>query len=236
VTLPRLEGASERLDEPHHEIGTLERSLDHVAAVNRWFGGRRALLHHLSHHVSTGPVAILDVGTGSADLPLAITRWARRHGRAATITAVDVHPQIAGVASRRTTGEAAVRVAVADGLHLPFPEGAFDVALLSLTLHHFDGAGQLRILTELARVVRCRIIVGELHRTRLSYLGARLLAGTVWRADPLTRHDGPMSVLRAFRPEELQTLATKAGLRDVVVQRHPLFRLVLTARPARKAR
>lgn len=231
MTLPRLEGASERLDEPRHDVAALERSLDHVAAVNRWLGGRRALIRQLSRRLPDGPAAILDVGTGSADLPLAVARWARRRGRRATITAVDVHPQIAGVAARRTSGDPSIHVAVAEGLRLPFPDDAFDLGLLSLTLHHFDGTAQLRVVAELARVVRGWLFVGELHRTWPGYLGARLLAATVWRGDPLTRHDGPMSVLRAFRPEELRSLAEAAGLRDIAVHRHPLFRLVLTARP-----
>lgn len=231
MTLPRLEGAHERLDDPRHESAVLERSLAHVAAVNRWLGGRRALLQHVSPRLA-GHTSILDVGTGSADLPLAIARWAHRHGRAAEITAVDVHPQIAGVARRRADDDPTVHVAVANGLRLPFSDDEFDIALLSLTLHHFDGEAQLRLLAELARVVRGWVLVGELRRTRLSYLGARLLAATVWRRDPLTRHDGPLSVLRAFQPEELHSLAVGAGLRDVAVHRHPLFRLVLTAQTA----
>lgn len=231
MTLPRLEGAAERLDAPRHDGPTLERSLDHVAAVNRWLGGRHALVRALAGRLSDG-AAVLDIGTGSADLPRAIARWARRRGRTVTITAVDVHPQIAAVAARRTEGEPAIQVAAANGLRLPFANAAFDIAMLSMTLHHFDGDAQLRVLAEMARVVRRWLFVGELHRNRPSYLGARLLAATVWRRDPLTRHDGPMSVLRAFRPDELRSLAERVGLRDVVVRRHPLFRLVLTARPA----
>jgi len=227
----RLEGARERLDDPRHDPATLERSLAHVAAVNRWLGGRRALFRHLPARLADRrTTAILDVGTGSAGLPLAVARWARRHRRSVAVTAVDAHPQVAGIARRHAAGTPAVRVVAADGLTLPFPDRTFDIGLLTLTLHHFEGDAQVRVLQELARVVRGWIIVGELHRAWPNYLGARLLAATVWRRNPLTRHDGPMSVLRAFRPDELRALARAAGLRDVAVRRHPFYRLVLTAR------
>ncbi len=99
-----------------------------------------------------------------------------------------------------------------------------------MTLHHFDGAEQESALRALACVVHGDIVVGELHRARPNYLGARLLAATLWRTNHLTRHDGPMSVLRAFVPDELLRLAARAGLRDATVHRHVFYRLVLTAR------
>jgi hypothetical protein len=39
--------------------------------------------------------------------------------------------------------------------------------------------------------------------------------------------DGPLSVLRAYTVSEVRALAEAAGLRDVRLTRHPLFRLAL---------
>lgn len=230
--LPRLDGASELLDQPVHDRAELERSLAQVAAVNRWLGGRRALLRHLRGRLRHGRVTrILDVGTGSGDLPRAVARRARRSGRDVQVVAVDAHPQIAAIADRASRGTG-LQVAVADIRALPFPDGAFHIGLLSMTLHHFEGEAQEAALRSLARVVDGDIVVGELHRSRPNYLGARLMAATLWRANRLTRHDGPLSVLRAFTPDELLRLAARAGLRDATVHRHPFYRLVLTARTA----
>jgi hypothetical protein len=44
----------------------------------------------------------------------------------------------------------------------------------------------------------------------------------------LTRHDGPLSVLRAFTADELRDIALRAGLVHVRVQRRWFFRLLLT--------
>lgn len=229
--LARLEHAREYLDEASHDVAVLEESLDDVAAVNRWLGGTRALLRHLPELLPVRrPARLLDAGTGSGDLPRAIVRWARHHDRELRITATDLHPQILEIARRRSKAYPEITFERADVLALPYADGAFDVALLSLTLHHLEGADAVTALRELGRVARCAILVGELERNWPAYLGARILAATVWRRNRLTRHDGPISVLRAFTPEELLGLARQAGLGEARVYRHPIFRLVLTAR------
>lgn len=228
--LPRLVHAHELLDEPSHDPAELEESLRDVAAVNRWLGGTRALLRHVGPFLAPDrPTTLLDAGTGSADLPRAIVRWARRHGRAVRITAADLHPQTLEIARRQSADFPEISFALADVRALPFADRAFDVTLLSLTLHHLDPDDILTALRELARTARRAIIVGELERGRAAYLGARILAATVWRRNRLTRHDGPISVLRAFTPAELLDLARRAGLHEPRVHRHPLFRLVLVA-------
>jgi SAM-dependent methyltransferase len=226
----RLEGAVELLDAPRHDHRELEQSLDQVAEVNRLLGGRRAAWRALRPLLSSHAVtSVLDVGTGSADIPLDILRRARRAQLRVDVLAVDVHEQMRQIARQRVRDEPAVRIGAADALDLAFADGAFDVALLSLTLHHFDGERQLRVLREAARVARRAVIVNELERCRANYLGARLLAGTRWRGNRLTRHDGPLSVLRAFTPGELHAAATAAGLRVEFLERRFFYRLVLRA-------
>lgn len=235
--LPRAEHAHEHMDRPDVDPDALAGALGHVAGVNRWLGGTRALLRHLhdalsdpAPHDHRRPASILDVGTGSGDLPLALSQWARDQGREVEITGVDLHERTLGVAVGRTGADPSIQVLRADGLRLPFETGAFDLALLSMTLHHMDGPALVAVLRELARVARGgNVLVGELERCLPNYLGARLMAATLWRRNPVTRHDGPLSVLRAFTPGELRTLAEEAGLRQARVHRHPFYRLVLLA-------
>jgi SAM-dependent methyltransferase len=226
----RLEHAPELLDEAHHDVVELEQSLDQVAEVNRLLGGQRAVWLALKPLLASTPATtVLDLGTGSADLPLAIWRRAANEGLAVMVTATDLHPQMREIAQRRTMDVDAIEIGAADALDLPYRDHAFDVVLLSLTLHHFEHADQVRALREAARVARRSIIVNELERCRPNYWGARLLAATRWRGNRLTRHDGPISVLRAFTPAELASLAAEAGLGECSVDRRYFFRLVLRA-------
>ena len=232
----RLEHAVERLDAPVHDDAELEASLDDVAAVNRWLGGWTSLLENLGPLLPAGRTArILDVGTGSADIPRRLVDWARQNGRRLRVVAVDLHAETVRIARRRTAAYPEIEVQRADALALPYADRAFDVALLTLTLHHFEGEDQLRALRELWRVARRGIVVGELERCWPNYLGARLLAATLWRKNRLTRHDGPLSVRRAFTRRELLDLARRVGLDHPRVSRHFFHRLVLRATKERPA-
>jgi SAM-dependent methyltransferase len=229
VTLPRLDHAEELLDAPRHDMDELAESLGHVAAVNRWLGGVSAVLLHIKPLLQThATLRLLDVATGSADIPCAIARYARRRGSSIAITATDVHPQMLQVARQRCRSFPEILVESADALRLPYEDNSFDAVTLSLALHHFDRADQPRVLREMARVSSHIILVNDLARTRLNYVGSRLLGITLWRRNRLTRHDGPLSVLRSFTPDELQDVANRAGLHGKV-HSHFFQRIVLVA-------
>ena len=228
----RLEHAAELLDAPHHDRAELEQSLDQVAEVNRLLGGTRAMLRTLTRLTPSAPnLEILDIGTGSADIPLAIERWARRRSLAVRITATDIHPQMRDIAADRTRAVDSIRIKAADALDLPCDTASFDFVLLSLTLHHFERDDQIRALREAARCARRAVIVNELERCLPNLAGAWLLARTRWRGNRLTRHDGPLSVMRAFTKRELADIAGAAGLRAAWVKRHFFHRLIMVVEP-----
>ena len=228
--LPRAAGG-ELMDLPGTARGDMEHALDDLRGVNRWLGGTRVVLHHLARLFAAHPrpsYRLLDVGTGAADIPLAISRWARRRGVSVSIVATDNHPTTLELAREAARGEPAVTVETADALALAYPAASFDVALCSTALHHFDDdEDAVRVLRELDRVSRIGLIVNDLARSRTALLGARLLAATVWRRHRLTRHDGPLSVRRALTVPEMRRLAERAGLRGATVRGHFPFRLAL---------
>lgn len=229
IPLRRVEHAEELLDEPQHEPRELAQSLGHLAAVNRWLGGVSAILSHIKPYLRTDRATrILDVATGSGDIPYRVARWARRHGRDVQIVATDVHPQMLELAAARCSEFSEITVEPANALQLPYADNSFDIVMLSLALHHFDSDDQPRVLRELGRVSSNAVLVNDLERTWLNYAGCRLLAHTFWRRNRLTRHDGPLSVLRSFTAEELLEIGQRAGL-ICDVRRHFFQRIVLEA-------
>jgi ubiquinone/menaquinone biosynthesis C-methylase UbiE len=213
----RIEQAQELLDLPQTSLEQLEQSLAHVAQINRWLGGDQSILTSLARNMEEGETLdVLDVGTGSAALPRRIVHWARARGLPIQVRATDVHAQTLELARRACRAYPEITVEEANALALPYPEGRFTHALLALTLHHFEHQQQITVLHELHRVCRRAAIVSELERCWPNYFGAKLLAATWWRRNPITRHDGPLSVLRAFTRAELADIARAAGIPPAV--------------------
>ncbi|HEX2092020.1 MAG TPA: methyltransferase domain-containing protein [Longimicrobiaceae bacterium] len=229
TALPRAVGA-ELMDEPEVDPGELARSLRDLRGVNRWLGGTRVVLRHLGGMIQRLPIGsctVLDVATGSADIPLVLARWARAHRLRVRVTATDNHPRTLALAREHAAADPDVRVELADALDLPYDRSAFDFALCSTALHHFRDGDAMRVLRELDRVARWGVVVNDLRRSRPALLGARLLAATLWRSHPVTRHVGPLSVRRSFTPVELLDLAGRAGIEGARVHTHLPFRLAL---------
>jgi SAM-dependent methyltransferase len=211
----------------------LAASLRDLRRVNRWLGGAAAALRRLTpllrrlHTSRRSPIRLLDVGTGSADLPLLLLRWCRRQRIDLRVVALDFHPTTVRLAAAAVGDDPAVRVVRADALALPFSRDAFHLSLCSTALHHFADSDAATVLREMDRVASDGMLVSDLRRSRLAMTGARALAATVWRTHPLTRHDGPRSVQGAFTAGELRSLARRAGLEGAAVRHEPVFRISL---------
>jgi ubiquinone/menaquinone biosynthesis C-methylase UbiE len=171
-------------------------------------------------------VTVLDLATGSADIPEELCRVALRQGRHLEITATDISAQILAVAAERIKEagfQGRVRVVACDATATPFPDRSFDVVICSLALHHFDLVAAHGVLREMKRLSRVGFIVNDIYRSK----GAWLMAWALTRlttTNHLTRHDGPASVYRAFTPAELEKIAQNLGI-PVTIHTHPFWRM-----------
>ena len=218
----------ELLDQAGHDPAELAANLRDIRRVNRLTGGTRTTLRHLPRLLASVPAdrdaTILDLATGSGDIPLAIVRWARRRGRRVHIVASDVSPEVLAAAARHLAGCPEVALARYDARAVPQPDKSFDVVLCSLALHHFAPDDAVLVLREMDRLARHGFVLNDLRRGVPGYVAAWAAARLATR-NRLTRHDAPLSVLRAYTPDELRALLDQAGIPDATITRHPLFRM-----------
>src|SRR5579864_7350230 len=91
----------ELLDGATLDPAGLQRNLRDIRRINTVLGWTAFTVREVSRYVRSRGLtsfALLDVASGSADMPLAIARWARRAGVKAHIVATDLNPQIVAVA------------------------------------------------------------------------------------------------------------------------------------------
>lgn len=206
----------------------MEGCLRELEGVNRLLGVRGLVLRYLRRFLRPEDrvLTIADVATGGADLPRVFVRWGRQQGVTIRAVALDHHEVTAAIARDRSTAVPEIRVVRADARALPLADESVDIAVLTSTLHHLSPPDAVQALRELDRISRRGFIVTDLVRSWPAYLGARALALILLR-NPLTRADGPLSVLRSYTLKEAQALVEASGLGEVRLTRHPLFRLAM---------
>ena len=233
-----------RVDEPEWlDLGRgaqddVAANLAEMERINRWLGGRQALLRHLCPRLlaadaacrrsGDGPLSVLDLGTGAAGLPAAIDRWAAGRGLAPRLIGLDWAPRNLAVAAGRTCGAAAVNLLRADATHLPFPHDGVDFVISSLFMHHFAPADLVPLLRAAHTAARRGIVMSDLVRGRLPYLAFKLVQ-PVFARHYLTRNDGALSIRRAYTLGEMLDMAAAAGLANARVYAHWPWRMTLVA-------
>lgn len=206
------------MDDPDVPRDDLDASLRFIRGVNRWLGGRRALVGPLRRWAKAWPrdrdVTVLDVATGSADLPIAARAWARSAGLRLKCTGVDNHATTLDLAREQVEQAGAaddIQLELVDAKRLVDHFGAlsFDYVHAGMFLHHLGELEVLTVLRQMERVARRGVIWNDLSRSRLAVLGAKII--TAGRRE-IIRHDAVVSVHKGFTRAEAIDAAKRVGL------------------------
>lgn len=203
--------------------------LHDLAQVNTATFGRRPTLGWLKGRVAgaTRMLRIVDVGSGEGDMLRAVHGRCAEWGVRAELIGVDLNPCCV----------AAARAASA-GLPIRFIEGDAaaivtdcDIVLSSLVCHHMTNAELIGFLGWMERTAAMGWFVNDLHRHWLAYHGfAALSAVAGWHR--IVRHDGPLSVARAFTAEDWRGYLAAAGINGARIAWWFPFRLCVAREQA----
>ena len=186
--------------------------IEDLATVNTVTLARRPTLAFVDRALeATRPdrtLTILDVGFGAGDMLRAVARLLARKGRRARLVGFDVNPRSEPVARRLTPEAMEIDYRTGDAFAFPDP---VDLVISSLVTHHMDDAQIVQFLDWMERRATLGWFVNDLHRHWLAYHGFRGLAAAM-RWHRFVRHDGPLSVARAFRRDDWDVLVGRAGL------------------------
>jgi ubiquinone/menaquinone biosynthesis C-methylase UbiE len=162
---------------------------------------------------------VLDVGTGAADIPRELVRWARRQGRRVRVFALDRDPATLRIAAELVRDYPEITFLRGDALALPIRSEAVDLTISAMTLHHLEPEAGVRYLAEMDRAARVGFVVNDLARSRAAHWVVWLITRFITRS-AISRHDGPLSVKRSYTPGEVRGLCEQAGLAGVDVVHH----------------
>jgi 2-polyprenyl-3-methyl-5-hydroxy-6-metoxy-1,4-benzoquinol methylase len=199
----------EMMDRPQLVSAELERDLSNLQQLNKYFGSYRLVLSFVRRWIKPGEhVSIVDLATGSGDIPRLIADHARRIGARAEIDALDQQRATVEIARKLSAHYPEISYLEANILEWD-PGKAYDIVLCSLALHHFRDEDALRVLQRCRELSRRFVLVADLRRGLFLTVGVYLLTALVFR-EPMTRYDARLSAARAFSFAELRELADDA--------------------------
>jgi len=168
---------------------------------------------------------LLDVGFGDGDMLRRIARWAKKRGIAAELVGVDLNPRSELAARAHTPDDLAIRYVTGD--YADHAGEGWDFIISSLVAHHMTHPELIAFLRFMAAEARRGWLINDLHRHGFPHWGFPILARIAgWH--PIVRHDGTLSIARAYRPGEWPPILTEAGVSARVYRAFP-FRLCVEA-------
>ncbi len=205
----------ELMDDPALDPAEHRRALAGLARINAVSGSANLLwpaLRKLAKEHAR-PLRVLDIATGSGDVPLALHRFAEKEKLPLTFAGCDLSAVVVDVA-KQSAGP--VEFFTHDVLTDPLPSG-FDAFTCSLFLHHLDEPDVLALLTKLRAANPRLILVNDLERSRFN-LAAVWVASRLFSRSRVVHVDGPLSIQGAFTVNEMQAMAEAAGLTGATVR------------------
>jgi ubiquinone/menaquinone biosynthesis C-methylase UbiE len=185
-------------------------SMDH-AAVNAVF------VDDLLSVLGDGPCVVLDLGAGTAQIPIELCRRAPR----VRVVAVDAAESMLAIGARNVTAAGLVdriEFVLADAKGLPFPGGSFDVVASNSIVHHI--ADPASVMKEAVRVAASGALQfhRDLCRPNDDAELERLVAKYAGDATPYQRKLFADSLRAALTVEEMRDLISGLGFARETVQ------------------
>lgn len=219
--------APEIMDDFALEGEELRDALDKIAGINRLLGGNKLTLRGVKELIADFPPAkeftIIDIGCGNGDMLRALADYASANGRKFSLIGIDANRFTAGYARKLSANYPNISYQCLDVFTEDFKRIKYDIALATLTLHHFKDNEIVALVDVMKNNASVGIVINDLQRSRLAY---RLFQGIclLFGLNRMSREDGLISILRGFKKPELQKFSEKLGLKNYTIQWKWAFR------------
>jgi len=187
----------ELMDRPQPVSAELERDLENLRELNRWFGSYALISLFLSRWIKPGArLRVVDLATGSGDIPRLVAEYGRKIGAELRIDVLDRQSATLEIAKKLSARYPEINFFEGNILEWEADE-PYDLVLCTLALHHFSDEDAVRVLERCRKLSRKFVLVSDLRRGWVATLGVHLLTATIFR-EPMTKYDARLSAARAF--------------------------------------
>lgn len=217
------------MDDPHLDEARHRAALVGLARLNRFTFVAPAIYRRIRKCALAlrRPLKVLDIATGSGDMPIYWAKKAKRERLPIDFTGVDFSPTAIEFATASAEGASVdVHFMYRDVLADRLPSG-FDLITCGLFIHHLDEIQIAKLLQSMQAAANHALIICDLERSMLNLSSVWFAAHAVTRS-PIVHGDAVKSVRAALTREEFAFLASQSLGRPVRVEGLPPCRFIAT--------
>lgn len=218
---------SEIMDDFALEGEVLKLALDKIAQINQFLGGNKLTLKGveilLKDISNSNLITIVDVGCGNGDMLRKLADFGLKNNLNLKFIGIDANNFTINYAIKLSDNYSNITYQCEDIFSKPFSELKYDIALCTLTLHHFKEDEIIELLNTFNTNSKLGFVINDLQRSSIAY---RLFQGLcfVLRMNEMTKEDGLTSILRGFKKRELISFSKKLNFQKYTIQWKWAFR------------
>jgi 2-polyprenyl-3-methyl-5-hydroxy-6-metoxy-1,4-benzoquinol methylase len=201
-------GNVEKMDDLECSGEVLEQTLRELEFINKWLGGNKITIDAIAElctSSSYGEITIADLGCGGGEMLRIIEGWGKRNNVRLTLTGIDANPNIIAFAKRNLSDCPQIQFKTVNIFSDEFRQQKYDIVIGTLFYHHFTDHELAAFFKRLRQQVRIGYVINDIHRHWLAYYSIRTLTRLFSRS-AMVKYDAPLSVLRAFKKQELKKI------------------------------
>jgi SAM-dependent methyltransferase len=229
VTFKNRSPQAELMDEPGMPSWLLHKNLGELDSLNRFTGSHTLSVKGIKRLMTDKQKIyhIVDIGCGSGDVLKFIARWARSNSYLVKLTGIDINPDAIEYLQKNCKDYPEIEGVASNYVDYLASAPKIDIVHSSLFCHHLSDKSLIELFKYL-KTKTCGFVMNDLQRNPVAYFGAWLITHAL-NGSALSKHDGPVSVLRAFKRKELMLLLKEADIINVTIQWHWTFRYLIIA-------
>lgn len=204
----------EMMDDLECKGEVIHQTLKELETINTLLGGNRVTINGISRLISRAGVkrfSLADLGCGGGDILRLIKRWTLKRKIQAELFGIDANPNIVEEAKESTPSSYSITFQAQDIFSDEFRLRSFDIVTGTLFFHHFTNEQLTEFFRQLKSQTRIGFVINDIHRHWFAYHSIKWLTQFLSKS-PMVQNDAPLSVLRAFRKQELIDILKDAGV------------------------
>uniref|UniRef100_UPI0040492D0A methyltransferase domain-containing protein n=1 Tax=Flavobacterium sp. TaxID=239 RepID=UPI0040492D0A len=202
----------------------LREALDKIASINQLLGGNQLTLQSVKKLLhSNEEITIVDVGCGNGDMLRTLADFGIKNNYKFKLIGIDANAFTIDYATKISKEYPNISYKCEDIFSEAFSQLKYDIALCTLTLHHFKSHQIDYLLQLFNKQVTIGIVINDLHRNIIAYRAFQIIC-FIFRLNIMNKEDGLISILRGFKKQELIDFSERNSLKNYTIQWKWAFR------------